>query len=99
MEPTSKDVVAALFSKVTDAISCLEPGDWEAVVAGKFTVEILVNGGSSPRQHGSKVAPITLDLTGLRQALNETQSRHSALALLEERCPSKDGLLQLSRYL
>src|SRR5207244_4061407 len=85
--------------KVTDAIKRLEPDDWEAVLAGKFTVEILVNGGSSRPQQGGKVAPITQDLSGIRQALNEAQSRQSAQALLEERCPSKESLLQLSRYL
>lgn len=99
MDLTNKEVVATLFRKVADAIKRLEPDDWEAVLAGNFTVELLANGGFSHRPPAGKGTQSTKELAGIRQALNEAHSRQSALALLAERCPSKDSLLQLSRYL
>jgi hypothetical protein len=77
----------------------MDPGDWEAMLAGHFSVEILANSASSSRPPTGNGALAEQDLAAIRQALNEAQSRDAALVLLKERCPTKEALLQLSRYL
>lgn len=99
MEPTNKDVVAALFRKMSEAVKRLEPDDWMAVLDGNFTVTILVNSSFPHGQQGGKGNWNTSDFADILQALREAQTRQAALALLQERCPSKEGLLQLTRFL
>lgn len=101
MDSDPRDLIANVLSKVAQAVKRLDEAELEAFTKGEFQVELVVGNEHAKKTRRRKESTSLSDdsCREITQMLNEMDDRQKGLTLLNDRCPTKDGLVQLTRYL
>jgi hypothetical protein len=97
--PADRDAVAAILRKLSDSIRSLSASEWDAVVAGKFRVDITIGAAREARVESEDSEVPDSDLSELASLLREASTREAGHDLLAARSMSKESLVRFARYL